>query len=179
MNALLRRFALAGCLCVASGALAQAPAGFPTDARGLPTLAPMLSRIAPAVVNIAVTVRAPEENPLLRDPFFRRFFDLPEQRREAQQAAEAREVVHLRQLPQVAAQVGGRVVLEPLDAVRVPSGQGRRREAAAQGVSAPIERARGGGRGRGEQSGGALRVGRGEQRPPKERSAVRGAVRVA
>jgi len=53
----------------------------------LPTLAPMLARVTPAVVNIAVRTRAPEANPLQRDPFFRRFFDLPEERdREAQSA---------------------------------------------------------------------------------------------
>ena len=47
----------------------------------LPTLAPMLERVTPAVVNIAThsNVRI-RENPLLQDPFFRRFFDLPEPR---------------------------------------------------------------------------------------------------
>jgi Do/DeqQ family serine protease len=54
---------------------AQLP-GMPTR-DGLPTLAPVIERVAPAVVNIAVLVRSPEEqNPLLRDPFFRRFFGL-------------------------------------------------------------------------------------------------------
>jgi Do/DeqQ family serine protease len=47
---------------------------------GLPTLAPILEKVTPAVVNIAVLQRSPEEqNPLLRDPFFRRFFGLPGQ----------------------------------------------------------------------------------------------------
>lgn len=46
---------------------------------GLPTLAPLMEKITPAVVNISVLSRSPaEENPLFRDPFFRRFFDLPE-----------------------------------------------------------------------------------------------------
>ena len=46
---------------------------------GLPTLAPLVAQVTPAVVNIAVLQRSPEEqNPLLRDPFFRRFFGLPE-----------------------------------------------------------------------------------------------------
>ncbi len=46
---------------------------------GLPTLAPVIERVAPAVVNISVLQRSPEEqNPLLRDPFFRRFFGLPD-----------------------------------------------------------------------------------------------------
>jgi serine protease Do/serine protease DegQ len=60
---------------VAAHALAQS---IPTDSRGLPTLAPMLEKVTPAVVNIAVLVRTPEENPMMRDPFFRRFFDLPD-----------------------------------------------------------------------------------------------------
>ena len=56
---------------------AQIPAGAPVR-DGLPTLAPVLERVTPAVVNIAVLQRSPEEqNPLLRDPFFRRFFGLP------------------------------------------------------------------------------------------------------
>ncbi|MDA8108543.1 MAG: trypsin-like peptidase domain-containing protein, partial [Betaproteobacteria bacterium] len=46
---------------------------------GVPTLAPLLERVTPAVVNIAVLQKSPEEdNPLLQDPFFRRFFGLPE-----------------------------------------------------------------------------------------------------
>lgn len=43
-----------------------------------PSLAPMLRAVTPGVVNIAVRGRAPADNPLLNDPFFRRFFDLPE-----------------------------------------------------------------------------------------------------
>jgi serine protease Do/serine protease DegQ len=46
----------------------------------LPTLAPILEKVTPAVVNIAVLQRSPEEqNPLMRDPFFRRFFGGPGQ----------------------------------------------------------------------------------------------------
>jgi len=44
----------------------------------VPSLAPMLSRITPGVVNIAVRGRIKEQNPLLQDPFFRRFFNLPQ-----------------------------------------------------------------------------------------------------
>jgi serine protease Do/serine protease DegQ len=46
----------------------------------LPTLAPMIRKVSPAVVNIAtrgtIHERGPQ-NPLLDDPFFRRFFDVP------------------------------------------------------------------------------------------------------
>ena len=55
------------------------PAGLPTR-DGLPTLAPILERVTPAVVNIKVVQASPEEqNPMLRDPFFRRFFGMPQQ----------------------------------------------------------------------------------------------------
>ncbi|PDT81640.1 Do family serine endopeptidase [Sinorhizobium sp. BJ1] len=44
------------------------------------SLADVLQEITPAVVNIAVRSRAPAEtNPLYNDPFFRRYFNLPEQ----------------------------------------------------------------------------------------------------
>ena len=53
----------------------------PLDEAPVPTLAPMIKRVAPAVVNIAtrgtIRERAPQ-NPLLEDPFFRRFFDIPD-----------------------------------------------------------------------------------------------------
>jgi Do/DeqQ family serine protease len=43
-----------------------------------PTLAPLLQRVTPAVVNISVVGSAAEaRNPLLEDPFFRRFFEGP------------------------------------------------------------------------------------------------------
>src|SRR3954453_8666396 len=50
--------------------------------RGVLTLAPLLERITPAVVNVSVQSEVPaENNPLFTAPFFRRFFDLPEQPR--------------------------------------------------------------------------------------------------
>ena len=54
-----------------------------TTAEALPSLSPMLERVSPGVVNIAVRGKVTiAENPLFRDPFFRRFFDLPEMPRE-------------------------------------------------------------------------------------------------
>ncbi|HWD59966.1 MAG TPA: Do family serine endopeptidase [Stellaceae bacterium] len=43
----------------------------------VPSLAPMLKEITPGVVSIAVKGRVREQNPLLQDPFFRRFFNVP------------------------------------------------------------------------------------------------------
>lgn len=48
------------------------------DGNTLPSLAPMLERIMPAVVNIAVQGRVRAQNPLMEDPFFRRFFNMPD-----------------------------------------------------------------------------------------------------
>lgn len=48
----------------------------------VPSLAPMLKRVSPAVVNIATRGTVQEQNPLLNDPFFRRFFDVPNTPRE-------------------------------------------------------------------------------------------------
>ncbi len=57
-------------------------------AGGVPTLAPLLKDITPAVVNIAVRTKvAQEQNPLLQDPFYRFFFDLPEQQQRPQVSA--------------------------------------------------------------------------------------------
>jgi len=57
------------------GAIAQPP----SPRGGLPSLAPVLREVTPAVVNIAVISPSPlESNPLYQDPFFRRFFNLPE-----------------------------------------------------------------------------------------------------
>ena len=58
---------------------ASARAPFLDEQRGVLTLAPMLEKVTPAVVNISVaTSVAGQENPLLRDPFFRRYFGLPD-----------------------------------------------------------------------------------------------------
>ncbi|MGM0554551.1 MAG: DegQ family serine endoprotease [Pseudomonadota bacterium] len=62
-------------------AAAQLPAA--VDGEPLPSLAPMLERTIPGVVNIATRSRVVESvSPLFDDPFFRRFFDLPERQRE-------------------------------------------------------------------------------------------------
>ncbi len=64
-------------------ALAPLALSQPAAAQGaapVPTLAPIVKRVSPAVVNIAtrgtIKQRGPQ-NPLLDDPFFRRFFDVP------------------------------------------------------------------------------------------------------
>jgi Do/DeqQ family serine protease len=75
-------------IAVAYSAAALAQPLPSTDARGLPTLAPLVNEVTPAVVNISVVTRAPmENNPLFRDPFFRRFFGVPERPQQQREQA--------------------------------------------------------------------------------------------
>ena len=75
-HSILTCLALAASL-FCSAAQAGAQPVFP-DGR-VPSLAPLIEDVTPAVVNIAVMSASPEEdNPLMQDPFFRRFFGLPD-----------------------------------------------------------------------------------------------------
>jgi len=71
-------------LVLMSGVAAVMPApaiaagAIPEVGGAVPTLAPMLARVTPGVINIAVRGKVRAENPLLQDPFFRRFFNLPQ-----------------------------------------------------------------------------------------------------
>jgi serine protease DegQ len=78
---LVPRLAAVAMVAAAAGATPPARAQYPAldPTRGVVTAAPLLERATPAVVNISVASRvAAAENPLLRDPFFRRFLDLPD-----------------------------------------------------------------------------------------------------
>jgi len=77
-------FALSASLLIASPVFAALPN---VDATGnaLPSLAPMLKTVNPAVVNIATFTKREANNPLLNDPYFRRFFDIPDQQQMPQQ----------------------------------------------------------------------------------------------
>jgi S1-C subfamily serine protease len=66
----------------------EGPAAVPrSQPEAVMSLAPVLERTTPAVVNVAAEYRAPAvQNPMLRNPLFRRFFGgqperAPEQRR--------------------------------------------------------------------------------------------------
>lgn len=62
----------------------SAQAGIPVSIEGkaIPSLAPMLEQVQPAIVNISTVtnVRVRSGNPFFDDPFFRRYFDIPESR---------------------------------------------------------------------------------------------------
>lgn len=52
------------------------------DGQPLPTLAPVLERVTPSVVNVHTRTRVRVRSPLMDDPFFRRFFNIPDRPRE-------------------------------------------------------------------------------------------------
>jgi len=73
--------------CTYSGASVSVQALAQASGQKLPSLAPMLENVTPAVVNISTRSKVlVKDNPLLNDPFFRRFFNLPEryQKKESQ-----------------------------------------------------------------------------------------------
>ena len=70
----------------AAGVYGSAYAAVPVaDAAPMPSLAPMVKRVSPSVVNIAtkgtIKEKPGQRNPLMDDPFFRRFFDEPHERK--------------------------------------------------------------------------------------------------
>jgi serine protease Do/serine protease DegQ len=73
-------------VCLSIPLITQA-AGMPPyiDGQPLPSLAPMLEHATPAVVNISTSTNIQvSENPLMQDPFFRQFFNVPNQSRQRQ-----------------------------------------------------------------------------------------------
>lgn len=61
-------------------ALAALPVS--VDGEPLPSLAPILNQVTPSVVNVYTRTRVRVSSPLLNDPIFRRFFNVPESSRE-------------------------------------------------------------------------------------------------
>jgi Do/DeqQ family serine protease len=56
-----------------------------TESQPMPSLAPMLERSMPAVVNISTSTNIDiGQHPLMQDPFFRHFFNIPNQSRKQQ-----------------------------------------------------------------------------------------------
>jgi Do/DeqQ family serine protease len=77
MRQAIRVMAVAGLLlCGSAGAQLPERVG----ETPVPSMAPIVKKASPAVVNIATrgTLREQRRNPLLEDPFFRRFFDAPD-----------------------------------------------------------------------------------------------------
>ncbi len=80
INSIFAVLCLAGALVTSDRVEAALP--FAVEGEPLPTLAPVLERVTPSVVNIYTKTRVRIRSPLLDDPFFRRFFNVPDRPRE-------------------------------------------------------------------------------------------------
>jgi len=114
-----------------------APIAPPGASQAIPTLAPLVKKVTPSVVNIAVKGRvAQQQNPLLNDPFFRRFFSLPDVPAEREVRAAGSGVV-------IDAQQGFIVtnnhVVEHADEITVTLNDGRRYQAKRVGADADTD----------------------------------------
>ncbi|MCW8995230.1 MAG: DegQ family serine endoprotease [Psychromonas sp.] len=68
-------------------------AAIPSGTQMLPSLSPMLKKVNPAVVNISTySTQTQSTNPLLNDPFFRHFFNIPEQQEQAKPQPQKRQL---------------------------------------------------------------------------------------
>jgi Do/DeqQ family serine protease len=82
MKRVLSALVVSGGIALTTGIVCPVLAGAPiplADGTPVQTLAPVVSRITPGVVGISVRGRVREDNPLLQDPMFRRFFNLQQQ----------------------------------------------------------------------------------------------------
>jgi len=132
-------------IAIAAVLLASSYPGFPQSAsterasplHGIPTLAPLIKKVTPSVVNIAIRGRiAQEQNPLFNDPFFRRFFDLPQLPAEREvRAAGSGVIVDARQ----GLVITNHHVIEHADEIAVTLADGRRFQAARVGADADTD----------------------------------------
>src|SRR5437016_3256761 len=82
MKRVLSALVVSGGIAMVPGTLCLAFAGAPIPEVGgapLLSIAPIVSRVTPGVVGISVRGRIREDNPLLQDPMFRRFFNMQQQ----------------------------------------------------------------------------------------------------
>ncbi len=115
--------------------VADANAAFPGENDA--SLAPMLEQVTPAVVNIATFTTVQVRNPLMDDPFFRRFFNVPEQqhRYRRTQAAGSGVIVDARQ----GYIVTNNHVIDSADEITVTLSDGRALPAKLVGTDAQVD----------------------------------------
>lgn len=109
-------------------------ANLPTHVLGtaLPSLAPMLEKSMPAVVNISTTKNIKiKENPLLKDPFFRHYFNLPQQYRRQQKTSLGSGVIIDKKLGYV---LTNNHVIDKADKIMVTLSDGRQFNASLLGA---------------------------------------------
>lgn len=107
------------------------------DDTPLPSLAPMLEKITPAVVNIStVSLVRTENHPLLRDPVFRWFFELPRDAQRKRSQSLGSGVIVDAKLGHV---LTNHHVIEQADEIRVTTNDGRELKAELLGADPEID----------------------------------------
>ena len=121
---------------LAAFCVADATAGLPATS-DMPSLAPMLEQVTPAVVNIATYTTVQVRNPLMDDPFFRRFFNIPDQQQRYRrtQAAGSGVIVDARQ----GYIVTNNHVIDRADEITVTLSDGRALPAKLIGTDAQVD----------------------------------------
>jgi serine protease Do/serine protease DegQ len=137
MRLLITTFSIV--LALSQFALAQGapPARTASPLQGVSTLAPLVKKVMPNVVNIAIRGRiAQQRNPLLNDPFFRRFFNVPEMPAEREiRAAGSGVIVDARR----GLVITNNHVVEHSDEISVTLSDGRRFQATLVGADADTD----------------------------------------
>jgi Do/DeqQ family serine protease len=129
--------ALGALLVVSQGVGAEI--AVPPTGSEMPSLAPMLEKVIPGVVSIAVHGKiSVENNPLLSDPFFRRFFGLPEGRQPQEQEFRAAGSGVVVDSARGYIMTNNHVV-EKADDISVALSDGRRLKARKIGADAPTD----------------------------------------
>jgi len=123
-------------LLLAASCVADATAALPATS-DMPSLAPMLELVTPAVVNIATYTTVQVRNPLMDDPFFRRFFNIPDQQQRYRrtQAAGSGVIVDARQ----GYIVTNNHVIDRADEITVTLSDGRALPAKLIGTDAQVD----------------------------------------
>ncbi len=96
----------------------------------LPSLAPILKRVLPGVVNISTQSKVTGRHTLLDDPFFRRFFDVPEQRKRKENSLGSGVIINARK----GYIVTNHHVIKGADSIKVVLHDGRSYQAKVVGV---------------------------------------------
>ncbi len=82
MNQVMRSFMTLFALAAATISTGHAALPVSLNGEPLPSLAPVLEQVMPSVVNVYTETHVQVQSPFANDPFFRRFFDLPNVPRE-------------------------------------------------------------------------------------------------
>ncbi|WP_198243754.1 trypsin-like peptidase domain-containing protein [methane-oxidizing endosymbiont of Gigantopelta aegis] len=104
------------------------------EGQTLPSLAPMLEKTMPAVVNISTT-KAVRNNPMMNDPFFRYFFQIPNRPRQQRNSLGSGVIINAKK----GYVVTNNHVIDQADKIQVTLRDGRQFDAKLLGADAEAD----------------------------------------